>query len=520
MTARRPRFVREGSVGLLAIAGVMALVTGGLWLKGHTFGAQSYKVFVDFFAVSGIQVGAPVRFRGIKVGRVTSIRPGTESAEIELTISAPDTIIPRAVLVEANQSGLISETSIDFTPLRQVAAISRPAITGKPTDSQCDSTVMICAGDRLKGEVGVSLDELIRTSVRFAEVYGDPIFLKNLNQAITNASTAASNLATLSTEMTGTAKSLKSNLLTTSESLQTNMTALQTNVSGLSQDLRGQIPALSSSVKSVGQAANRISTTTGELGGLLTQNRSQIEVTLKNFGDASEEFKVALGRVSPILQKVEQGKILDNLETFSANAAKASVSLRGLVDTASNPGTMVVLYQLLDSARATFQNTQKLTSDLDEVTGDPTFRRNLRELVKGLSKLISSAETLDQQTQVARRLAPGANSLLTPSAQELSPKIASLVAPFHIADSAVTDGSKSARAIALPATSSTSLPPSITLNTSPQPSALKTAWQQVSTVLNLLNAIPSTSQMRPPAQLPVPPEVGQPSPTRSPQPLN
>lgn len=452
---RRPRFVREGVVGLLALSGLT--VMGGiiLWLQGNGFGQQDYKLFVDFFSVSGLQVGSPVRFRGIKIGRVSKILPGANSAEIELTISPPSTLLPRGVLVEANQSGLISETSIDFTPL---TGQRLPVAIAKPTDPTCDRKLILCSGDRLKGETGVSFDELIRTSVRFAEIYGDPSFIKNLNQTLANASKAAANLATLGTEMTVTARSLKSDLLvtsaslrtnlsTTANSLQTNFDGIQTNVSGLTQDLRGQIPTLSASVRSVGSAANRMSATTDELGALLRDNRSKIATTLDNFSQASSEFKVALARVSPILQRVEKGKMLDNLELFSENAAKASVSLKELVSTASNPGTLVVLYQLLDSARATFQNTQKLTSDLDEITGDPTFRRNLRDLIKGLTKLISSAETLEQETQVARLLTPqsrrsqlgaitadAANLPNTANLRLFSPKVAAMMPPLQIVE--------------------------------------------------------------------------------------
>uniref|UniRef100_A0ACD5H2C3 Uncharacterized protein n=1 Tax=Desertifilum tharense IPPAS B-1220 TaxID=1781255 RepID=A0ACD5H2C3_9CYAN len=50
----------------------------------------------------------------------------------------------------------------------------------------------------------------------------------------------------------------------------------------------------------------------------------------------------------------------------------------------NSPTNIVMLQQTLDSARATFQNAQKITADLDEVTGDPAFRDNLRNLVNGL----------------------------------------------------------------------------------------------------------------------------------------
>jgi len=43
--------------------------------------------------------------------------------------------------------------------------------------------------------------------------------------------------------------------------------------------------------------------------------------------------------------------------------------LRDVSNALNNPTNLLVLQQTLDSARVTFQNTQKITSDLDELTG-------------------------------------------------------------------------------------------------------------------------------------------------------
>jgi len=43
----------------------------------------------------------------------------------------------------------------------------------------------------------------------------------------------------------------------------------------------------------------------------------------------------------------------------------------------------------------TFANAQKISSDLDELTGDPKFRSNIRNLVNGLSGLVSSGSMLE-----------------------------------------------------------------------------------------------------------------------------
>jgi len=56
-----------------------------------------------------------VRYRGVDVGTISAIRPGANGVEVDMEITPADVIIPRDVLVEANQSGLISEVSIDIT---------------------------------------------------------------------------------------------------------------------------------------------------------------------------------------------------------------------------------------------------------------------------------------------------------------------------------------------------------------------------------------------------------------------
>ncbi|NJL88294.1 MAG: hypothetical protein HC886_23790 [Leptolyngbyaceae cyanobacterium SM1_1_3] len=44
-------------------------------------------------------------------------------------------------------------------------------------------------------------------------------------------------------------------------------------------------------------------------------------------------------------------------------------------------------------------------ADVDELTGDPAFRLNIRNLVNGLSGLVSSTQTLQEQAQLAQVLA-------------------------------------------------------------------------------------------------------------------
>ncbi|MBD2098979.1 MCE family protein [Trichocoleus sp. FACHB-591] len=383
----RTRTVREGSVGLLILLGLGLFGALILWLRGLSVGNRTYQVIVEFANVAGLQEGAPVRYRGVVIGKIEAVRPGPNGVDVFLEISSSDLVIPSDVIVEANQSGLISETSIDLSPRK---VLPQGAIAAKPLASNCDPAVIVCDGSRLKGQIGISVDELIRASIRFAALYSDPTFFRNVNAAAKNTAEAAVAVSQLSKEIATLSQSTQQNLNTVSSSAVVTADALS-------------------------QAATQVGLTANQVSGLVTTNRNTLAETLGTIRQTSEQLQVAVQGFTPVLSRVEQSTLLNNLEALSANAAQASVNLRDVSQSLNNPTNTLVLQQTLDSARATFQNAQKITSDLDELTGDPTFRNNLRNLVNGLSGLVSSTEQLQQQAQLAQVLAPLSTKADAPS---------------------------------------------------------------------------------------------------------
>jgi phospholipid/cholesterol/gamma-HCH transport system substrate-binding protein len=144
---------------------------------------------------------------------------------------------------------------------------------------------------------------------------------------------------------------------------------------------------------------------------LVSSNRSSLVSTLDNINQTSAQLQSVVGKLAPA---IEEGNLVENLQTLSANAAEASGNLRNLTDAVGSSENVVLLQQTLDSARSTFQNAQKITADLDELTGDPAFRENLKNLVNNLSGLVSSTQQLQQQTQLAQELAPMEGSPASP----------------------------------------------------------------------------------------------------------
>ena len=386
----RTRAVREGSVGLFFLLGVGIFAGLFLWLRGLSVGERTYKAVIEFPRVNGMQEGAAVRFRGVNVGKISALRPLPNGVEVDVAISPDDLLIPRDVIVEANQSGIISEVSVDITPREQLA---EGAVAAKPLDPNCDRNLIVCNGSRLRGQIGISTDEFIRSSTRFLNVYSNEELYTNVNAAARNASLAAAEVSRLTRELSTLTKVTQQQV----SSFSATNSSVQKAVNQLS----------ASSDKTAAQfrlTATDVSRLVKNLDSLVTTNRSSLVTVLNNLTQTSQQLRSTVNSLTPTVNRVTQGKLIDNLETLTANAAQASANLRDASNTLNNPNNILVLQQTLDSARVTFQNAQKITSDLDELTGDPAFRDNLRQLVNGLSGLVSSTQQLQQQIQVAESL--------------------------------------------------------------------------------------------------------------------
>jgi len=446
----RSRTVREGSVGFLILVGIGLFGGLVLWLRGVQVGNRSYKFAVEFASAQGMQIGTPIRYRGVAVGKITALQPGSNGVDVTLEIAPGTLVIPRDVVIEANKSGLIGESSIDITPN---SILPESLLTANPVSADCPPEI-ICNNSRLKGQAGVTIDELIRSTVRLANFYTDPALFNNIKSLAENTATTAKGAAKLTQDLSTLTKTAQAEIKTLNQSVRgdigslnqsvkTEIASLNISLKGearsLNQSLKGEASTLNQSLKteisavaadvskvastadtstkavsaaainsanSVTQAANQITLTANQVNSLVTTNRASLVSTLNNINQSSQELQVAVSSLSPTINRINQGQLLNNLEVLSANAAQASGSLRDLSNQVNNPATLLLLQQTLDSARATFQNVQKITSDVDDLTGDPAFRNNIRRLFNGLGGLLGSTEQLRNQVKVTQTLAP------------------------------------------------------------------------------------------------------------------
>ncbi len=262
----RSRTLREGSVGLLIIFGVLVFGGLALWIRGFAFGATSYKIIADFPDVNGIQAGDGVRYRGLQVGRVEQIQPSTNGVDVVIEIDSTDLLIPQDASIQARSSGLIGDTFVDIVPESNLPA---SAANLNPVGSNCDSSQIICANARLQGEKAITLDDLLPYTYRFSRAYGEPEFVAKVDSAVANTAVAAEEIAKLTQDTSALVKNLQQEVNTTSGELVTTAETFQTT-------------------------AKQINRLTNNVEQLIAQNENNLTTTLNSIGTTSDRLQKPL----------------------------------------------------------------------------------------------------------------------------------------------------------------------------------------------------------------------------------
>lgn len=347
--------MRDKILGLFLIAG---LALGGVlfyWVRGGNFGDRGFDFKVKFPQASGINVGATVRFRGVQVGRVKAINTTSNAIEVVVSIDNPSLAIPLKSSVETIQSSLLGSTDIEIFPQEDLP--ENPNLV--PTSPECNKQLIVCQGETVIGSTGVSFTELLRESGQFFRKVNDEELFADLKSTLKNASIAAESISKLT---------LGFNKVLTS--------------------VEQQIARFGDTSSTISQAAENVSSAASSATALINDSREQIAQTLDSIARASKEAESLIASARPLL---DDGKLIDDLRNLAVNASETATNLRQITGSFADPATLNTLRETIESARATFANAQKITTDLDELTGDPRLRRNLRNLIEGLSGLVSDA---------------------------------------------------------------------------------------------------------------------------------
>ncbi|MEM8717195.1 MAG: MlaD family protein, partial [Cyanobacteria bacterium P01_G01_bin.4] len=348
------RLLREGSLGLLILGGIVGFSGLFFWIFNFRVGEQGYRFTVEFEDAGGLLNGAAVRLRGVEVGRVEGIVTQLDVVEVGVAIDSSGILIPANSEFVSAQTGLIGQTTLDIIPVdneddgEPAAASPAPpnaeSLAG-PLDDACDSDAIVCNNAVMRGDVGVNYAQLVQRIDSLISSFDDGSFSDNLNSVATSVTDVADSVTVLS------------------ESIQ--------------QDL--DIEAISGAAAAIRDAATN-------LNGVLAENQASLTATLDNLETFSQDASEISRALKPLLT---DELFVQDLTAISANAAAATADLKEVTATLNDPDVILNMRTALDSARVTFENTEKITTDLETLTGDLEFLESLKSLVFGLDGLVS-----------------------------------------------------------------------------------------------------------------------------------
>lgn len=319
----------EFAVGLVVIAAFTAVVGGTLWLSGAHLGRTEAVYTARFRTVGGLGVGNPVVLRGVRVGRVESIRLATGSwVEADLKIYSGVALPTKPAVVAASVS-LFGEWAASLISLDQ--PLDDPNVRQALTEASA------AGGDRWPGATLPDIGQLTAQAGRIAtdiatvaarvQTAFDSEAVIELRRSIRDFGEITDRLAKAANEQAG-------------------------NIGVVGENLRKGSTALARASNTLESTLGRVDTAT---------NQGQLATILNNAAAASQDMRSASQDVRDLLEAAHRNqeslvRVLLAADTVMSRIANRSGTLGLLVaDSAlyrETTLTMIQLRQLLSDIQA------------------------------------------------------------------------------------------------------------------------------------------------------------------------
>lgn len=108
---------RDALVGVVIIGAVVIGFVGTLWLQGYAWGAEQRELYAVLEEVGQLRSGAPVKVRGVRVGRVREIAmaPGGERVRLRMRI-AEGVVLPDDPVVILSPESMFGDWQAEIYP--------------------------------------------------------------------------------------------------------------------------------------------------------------------------------------------------------------------------------------------------------------------------------------------------------------------------------------------------------------------------------------------------------------------
>jgi len=286
----------EFLVGLVLLLGLAVVVVGALWLSEANVGRRESDHVARFRTVGGLTPGAPVTYRGVRVGRVQAIRLADEFVEADLRVFQGVELPARPAVIAASQS-LFGEWSATI--------VSSDQPQDDPNVRQMLAETSRPGGDRWPGAT-----------------------LPDVGQLTAQAGRIATDIASVANRVQEAFDSTA-------------------------------VTELRNSIKEFGQIADKLNRFTDNQTSRLNQVTGNVERTSSSVLGASQDLRSTLARVDSATRDGQLQQIMDNARAGTGDLRQASADLKGVIATVKGQDTSIVrILVAADSALTRLQSGQ------------------------------------------------------------------------------------------------------------------------------------------------------------------
>lgn len=295
------RFKNEAVVGLVVILGIITAVAGSVWLSGQSWGAAQRDISAAFSDVGALTEGNAVKYRGVKVGRVSKIELSPRGTGVYVTMGVdPSVTIPRnaAVLLSAEsmfgdwQAEIISQS--DFPDLVFTSVPRRDVLPGAALP---DISELTAVAARIAGDI-----ETLSTRIQIAFT---PETAVKIRQTIENVEGVTEQLSGFVDQQTRTYGQVGTNVLASTENIRLATAEARQTMADVRSSLQGgDVQQILSNARQASANLNTLSTQLSTAASGMPGLLARTDTTIAAFGATATVLNQTLTGLQPGLAEV------------------------------------------------------------------------------------------------------------------------------------------------------------------------------------------------------------------------
>ena len=149
--------LKDSIIGFSLLGGILLFTFFSFWLKGIRVSSKNWYLFAEFDNASGLSKKSPVTYRGILVGSIEDIIFTNESIKAKIVLDNSEIILSKPAFAKVVTNSFLGG---DVQVALESSGESLPKNIAKPISDKCNSEVIICQGDTIKGKQLSSLSSI------------------------------------------------------------------------------------------------------------------------------------------------------------------------------------------------------------------------------------------------------------------------------------------------------------------------------------------------------------------------